>query len=218
MQTEQPIAEQSAVAAASEEQAPLPAPKAPPACLSPSIPAFAAAQRHSDSPSHVFMFGSKHRGKGYMEVTEKDPGYFFWAIAQGGPSLVLKHYIHRVDLHYEVDVDNLSLINPSTLGMYVAEGMPPRAPRESMRLSSSRQLKRNGLRRRSVIHAVCPRSHPKARMHLLVKKLASSAALALLRRLSDSHRHLSRSPRALTRISIAQAPRGRCLDSIARTA
>ena len=67
--TEAPSAEQSAVAAASDQPPPLPAPKAPPACLTPSVPVFAASQRHADSPRHTFKFGTKHKGKDYADVT-----------------------------------------------------------------------------------------------------------------------------------------------------
>ena len=142
METEHPCAEQSAVAAASDQWVPLPAPKAPPACLTPPVPVFAAAQRHADSPRHTFKFGTKHLGKDYMEVTEEDPGYFFWAIDQRNPSPVLQHYIQWVYSHYEVDADGRSLINPSKLGMYVADTPSPTAPHPSIRLNSTRQLKK----------------------------------------------------------------------------
>jgi hypothetical protein len=145
METENiPSAEQSAVAAASDQPPPLPAPKAPPACLTPTppVPVFAASQRHADSPRYTFKFGTKHKGKDYADVTEEDPGYFFWATDQKTPSPVLQHYINWVYSHYEVDADGRSLINPSKLGMYVADTPSPTAPHPSIRLNSTRQLKK----------------------------------------------------------------------------
>ena len=50
-------------------------------------------------PVPVFRFGEKHRNQNYEEVTEQDPGYFFWAIAEPAPAPVLLHYINWVKQH-----------------------------------------------------------------------------------------------------------------------
>ena len=43
----------------------------------PAAPSFAVAAG-GNPPIPIFRFGEKHRNKDYEQVTEQEPGYFFW--------------------------------------------------------------------------------------------------------------------------------------------